>query len=785
MNETVKKVIIGSLLHDIGKVIYRQGTDGRKHGQSGYDYLKTAIPSMDAEVLDCVRYHHADALKNAKLDENSLAYIVYLADNIAAATDRREKEEAESGFEIHTPLQPVFNIMNHNHGKMYYRPGTLNDGILFPQEEKVMFDEYQYTKIVRNICENLKGMEWNEAYINSLLEVLEANLSFVPSATSKREQADISLYDHLKLTAAVAACMYHFMEEQKKSCREVFYLQGKSFYSEKAFLLASMDLSGIQQFIYTITTKNALKTLRARSFYLEIVMEHMIDLLLDRLSLSRANLIYSGGGHCYILMQNTKKACETFDLFLQEMNRWLLENFQTALYIAGAYAACSSDDLKNEPSGSYAALYRTLSKALSGKKSRKYGADEILWLNGQRHNDYTRECSVCKRLGKLNQDNICPSCQAIAAFSKNVLYAEFFSIRAEQSEEALCLPGGYSLVSDSQKSLIERMKTDEHYVRSYSKNAVYTGKHIATKLWVGDYTTGDTFEEFAEQATGIDRIGVLRADVDNLGMAFVAGFNNQENQNRYVTLSRTATLSRQLSLFFKYHINAILARPVFTMSGKQKDKRKAAIVYSGGDDVFIVGAWDDVIELAVDIKKQFEQYTENTLTISGGIGIYQHSYPISAIAEEVAQMEDASKSFPGKNAVTLLEDGEKHPYSDQSEEKNVSDGTYPWEELEQKVVNEKLKVISDFFDQTEDYGKAFLYRLLELIRHQEEKINFARFVYLLTRMEPSVKEPAEKQEAYRIFKERMCEWIHGEKDRRQMKTAITIYAYLKRERKDA
>lgn len=33
------KLIIGSLLHDIGKVVYRSG-DGRNHSQSGYDYLK-------------------------------------------------------------------------------------------------------------------------------------------------------------------------------------------------------------------------------------------------------------------------------------------------------------------------------------------------------------------------------------------------------------------------------------------------------------------------------------------------------------------------------------------------------------------------------------------------------------------------------------------------------------------------------------------------------------------------------------------------------------------------
>lgn len=40
MNEKETKLIIAAILHDIGKVIYREGNDVRKHSISGYDYLK-------------------------------------------------------------------------------------------------------------------------------------------------------------------------------------------------------------------------------------------------------------------------------------------------------------------------------------------------------------------------------------------------------------------------------------------------------------------------------------------------------------------------------------------------------------------------------------------------------------------------------------------------------------------------------------------------------------------------------------------------------------------------
>ena len=58
------------------------------------------------------------------------------------------------------------------------------------------------------------------------------------------------------------------------------------------------------------------------------------------------------------------------------------------------------------------------------------------------------------------------------------------------------------------------------------------------------------------------RIAVCRMDVDNLGHAFISGFE-QENEKdpvkrmHYVTLSRTSAFSRQMSLFFKCYINAI------------------------------------------------------------------------------------------------------------------------------------------------------------------------------------------------------------------------------------
>ena len=772
------KLILGAMLHDIGKVVYRAQNEKKTHSQLGYEYLKQQVGLEEDEILHCVKYHHGSELKKANIENDSFAYIAYLADNIASAVDRREKDtDASFGFEKEIPLQPVFNILNGNHGNCHYSPADMdNEGdINYPTVEKKMFDSWQYQRILDNISTNLKGLEWTEDYINSLLEVLEANLTYVPSSTSKGEVPDISLYDHLKLTAAISTCVYDYLEEKEnRDYKQTLFQNGKKFFEEPAFLLYSLDISGIQSFIYTITTKNALRTLRARSFYLEIMMEHIIDCLLERLQLSRANLLYSGGGHCYILLPNTGFVRNEIRLFQDSVNQWFLKKYQTSLFLAGGMAECSGNSLQNCPEGSYSEIFANLSKDISRVKAHRYSAEEIIWLNQRKSVDYSRECRVCKCIGLVDENGVCPACLAMEKLSQKVLYDDFFTILSGEKENELELPGDYSMISDSKESLMKRMN-DPLFVRAYNKNRMYTGKRIATKLWVGNYTTGSTFEEFAIKAQGIKRIGVLWADVDNLGHAFVSGFRNPENHDRYVTLSRTSTLSRQLSLFFKYYINNILNHPVYTMDGKKKEKRLATIVYSGGDDLFIVGAWNDIVELSVDICNSFKKYTEGTLTISAGIGFYQESYPISAIAEEVAELEEKSKGFPGKNAVTLLEDGETH--------EGISDGTYSWTEFQAEVLNEKFVHIYEFFETDEERGKAFLYNMLELIRNQTDKINLARFVYLLSRMEPEA-DKISQMEHYKKFSSLMYKWIRSPKDCRQLKTAITLYAYYSREKEE-
>ena len=89
MDDKLFKLTVGALLHDLGKVVYRaRHLDSRAHPLSGQALVSQYL--NDPDVNEIILYHHAKDLRKANVSDDSLAYIVYFADNIAAGVDRRE-----------------------------------------------------------------------------------------------------------------------------------------------------------------------------------------------------------------------------------------------------------------------------------------------------------------------------------------------------------------------------------------------------------------------------------------------------------------------------------------------------------------------------------------------------------------------------------------------------------------------------------------------------------------------------------------------------------------------
>jgi len=79
-------------------------------------------------------------------------------------------------------------------------------------------------------------------------------------------------------------------------------------------------------------------------------------------------------------------------------------------------------------------------------------------------------------------------------------------------------------------------------------------------------------------------------------------------------------------------------------------------VYSGGDDLCVIGAWQEIIDFVVEIQKEFTRFVGgvNDLTISGGIALVDNKLPVTRMNDETEEQLINAKDTPGKNRIAFL-----------------------------------------------------------------------------------------------------------------------------------
>jgi len=140
-------------------------------------------------------------------------------------------------------------------------------------------------------------------------------------------------------------------------------------------------------------------------------------------------------------------------------------------------------------------------------------------------------------------------------------------------------------------------------------------------------------------------------DVDSLGEIFRSGLRSEE-----ATFSRITNLSKSLSYFLGGYLSHLVNSPQW--------RDKAQIIYSGGDDLFIVTAWSAAPNLAREIRERFSLFTcENPAWgISAGIAVVQPRSPVAAAAGLAGEEERRAKDYKGrangkpKDAIRFLDD---------------------------------------------------------------------------------------------------------------------------------
>ncbi len=149
----------------------------------------------------------------------------------------------------------------------------------------------------------------------------------------------------------------------------------------------------------------------------------------------------------------------------------------------------------------------------------------------------------------------------------------------------------------------------------------------------------------ASRASGLHTWGVLRGDVDNFGIRI----------RRAQTIEEHIQLSVMFKQFFAGELEVLCSMPEFW--------RKVTVIYSGGDDFAVYGAWDALIALAREIERLFHRFAESNLkdfagpegkTISMALALAPAvDASLGSVFEEAGQRLEVAKSAD-KDCIWLL-----------------------------------------------------------------------------------------------------------------------------------
>lgn len=710
MDTNREKIYLAALLHDIGKFYQRADAGSVKSSTFLKDYCKeesTFCPLHDG----C--YTHKHVLWTAQFIDDNNAVFKNLADseidnrinkdnllNLAAChhlgNDQlsvfgkiiKEADCLSSGMDRDNAFNDVQDEQNWDSFKKKRMTSILQtieqDSALMDSWEhlpvvsmvlskdffpKDSFSEVpDYLSLWQSFKNEFKFIQANtyRAFAETLLNLLQKYTSCVPSSTI--DFPDVSLYDHLKTTAAISVCLYDFYEAKETD--------------DNQFLLIGADFSGIQPYIYQIVSKYAGKNLKGRSFYLSILSDAIVRYLVKELNLFQANIVYNSGGSFYLLAPNTEFVRTRLEKAIKTIEEQLFATHGTSLFVAIDSIVLSKDVLMHKNGQHLGKVWGDLFVKRDRKKQAKFASQisahysdffEPIMQGGDAKRDSitgeeflpdekpilqggltlkqatAEQIELGKKLRETNlivvkegeplqywkdKTQITPVDLGFTYYflsSEKDLNAMKEELRASADKVSVVTLNGINGDCNFMQTM--------NGVNNIYSLSFYGGNEI-------DRKNVTTFEEMCEN-NNFSRMGVLRMDVDNLGSIFQKGIAPER-----ATLSRYAALSRSFDFFFSGYLNTIW---------RETDPDRSFIVYSGGDDVFIVGSWDVMIELAKRIRNDFREFTcgNPAFTLSGGIAIVPAKYPIMKGAEESEKEEKHAKNHvcrnQTKNALSFMD----------------------------------------------------------------------------------------------------------------------------------
>ena len=691
-------LVVGALLHDIGKFEFRTSDRRTRHTTYGdffvSEYLSRfrCMEPILQEVRRLVAHHH----------EQESDPFLREADHLAAA-DRQVDGSPETLRSLISVLMDVDIGKGTPPTEVHrYAPRPVDFANPFPEhlpgvtpaewrpDRNEARDEH--ARAWKQFCAEMGAMPDGDlaSWIETFLAVARKHLSRVASA-AYRSHPDISLYDHARSVAAIAVCLREAHQQAEP------------------FLLIQGDISGVQSFLYKLAspdeeggTKNTAKRLRGRSLFLVLLAETAAHYYLRELNLPPTNLLYCGGGHFSILAPHTDEVKTKLVAAEEQVNRWLIEKHRGDLALVSA-----ATPAERKLMADFSRLMQRSGYELDRAKRQKFRSvlDERLFALP----DYEQTMDVC-RVCQADFDKAsgatCPACERHVETGRQIVQAQYL-VRLEggdlgqESEGFAALGLAYKLAENWTEvvRLVENTRAERVHVERLNDSGFLTQEGTALKNRcpglslgfrpLGQYAPRDEqeegpldFEHLAERnAASYPLLGVVRLDVDSLGAVFASGLGEKRS------LARTATLSRELETFFSGYVNALA------------EQHDIYITYAGGDDLFVVGSWINALEFSRALRRDFGRFSGGNpnLTLSGGLLFCKPDFPIGRAAATAGELEERAKDFPDKNAVCLFDE-------------EVS-----WDQLDELLdFGDELLYLVTEADPDSRLPRSFVHRLLNL-----------------------------------------------------------------------
>lgn len=595
-----------------------------------------------------------------------------------------------------------------------YPLAPLSTQTIFPcvfneTEKKQAEQEYQthfelFKKQLADVRHQRENVSLWAEHFDSLLMTFT---SVIPAARVGDVIHDVSLYDHSRTTAALAVALYHF-HKGTETLNENSIKKG----SNEKFILVSGDFYGIQDFIFSAggeMQKFRSKLLRGRSFAVSLFSELAADLLCQKLNLSFLSVVMNAAGKFHLIAPNLPESIAAIREIENLINNWLFVSTFGQSSLGFSFTPATPDDFH---SGAFADLWERHQKNVDMRKackvdlSRHGGAVEnyldsfindetkvkrpLCPLCGKRPSSITAEndkvfkpdssssCDLCRDhvfLGKnLVKNPLVAICltdshglkdgnhllspifgQYQIGFTSNFMEKQATSgtllkLWQVKANDDGSLPTGvtarlinghvplYREKDNRDECLLESTRSEEKlldFIDQVKNDVPKTFSHIALKA---------RHQDENGKCRGVEALGVLKADVDNLGMLFSCGLSRER-----FTLSRMATVSRQLNNFFVLYLPHLLS--------SEETFYDTYTVFAGGDDLFLIGPWNRMADLASHLNHRFADYVcgNDEITFSAGISVHKPHSPVDKMAEAAENALKLAKGA-GRNSITMFEE---------------------------------------------------------------------------------------------------------------------------------